>query len=449
MPFTTQKNLIRIFTVSFVMLAFFSCKKETSLKTTSSANAVTAQTQKDSNFVNLNLAATSAKQASNSHLISDIIAKQTISGLNIPVAKQILDTLAVPDSANPSFYIFNYTDGGYIIITADRRIEPILAYSNNGYFAHSGNLAGGLLDWMILNHLNIQVIRKNANYKASAKVNFLWKELLTQQQATPTKKTVDNLDNNPPPCQPTSSDVIVGPLLGTEWGQGYPYNTLCPPGTYDASNNVPTGCEATAIAQVMNYWKYPTTYNWSIMPVNYYNGLPNAEVARLMHDVGLSVNMQYNNAGSGAFAKDAPTALTNTFHYSSALFGNYDVGTVLANLNSNEPILLSGDNTKTTNTQWLFWTTTTYSDGHEWVCDGYNEAISTTCPTYNPNTGDIITPGVYTNTILLHMNWGWADYGISNNGNGWFNYDQWAITNGPAGTLNFQYQQSMTYNIHP
>jgi hypothetical protein len=68
-------------------------------------------------------------------------------------------------------------------------------------------------------------------------------------------------------------------------------------------------------------------------------------------------------------------------------------------------------------------------------------------------TGDVITPASTTTALLLHMNWGWNDswIGSANDQNGWFS--QWSVVlpGSKPGTspLNFQYQQNMTYNIHP
>ena len=82
-----------------------------------------------------------------------------------------------------------------------------------------------------------------------------------------------------------ATSKVIHPLLGRiEWDQSDPYNRLCPPGT-------PVGCVATAMAQVMLYWKHPNqgtgshtwrwdgtthtvnfdsvTYNWDLMLPKY------------------------------------------------------------------------------------------------------------------------------------------------------------------------------------
>ena len=61
--------------------------------------------------------------------------------------------------------------------------------------------------------------------------------------------------------------VVVGPLIQTQWDQDAPYYNLCP--GY-GTNKAYTGCVATAMAQVMNYWQWPVsgTGNHSYRPLD-------------------------------------------------------------------------------------------------------------------------------------------------------------------------------------
>lgn len=182
-----------------------------------------------------------------------------------------MDTLAVPDAINPSYYIFNYVGGGFVIVPADKRVEPIMAYSDRGYFIKSGKLPSGLISWLSLNHKNMQLLRKNSTLKAPVQVTKHWSEFqLTYDNGNPGSPRILQLLPTPPPCQDETYITLVGPLLQTQWGQGYPYNALCPAGSY-SNYHTPTGCVATAMAQVMYYWQYPSSYNWSIMPLDYTN----------------------------------------------------------------------------------------------------------------------------------------------------------------------------------
>ena len=50
-------------------------------------------------------------------------------------------------SNNPIMYIENFQEGGFCIISADKRIKPILAYSDEGEFALN-NAPDGVIDWI-------------------------------------------------------------------------------------------------------------------------------------------------------------------------------------------------------------------------------------------------------------------------------------------------------------
>jgi hypothetical protein len=170
------------------------------------------------------------------------------------------------------------------------------------------------------------------------------------------------------------------------------------------------------------------------------NSTGNNAVAGLMYSVGLSVDMDYGPTESdpaNGFLNPPITcsfAFKNTYHYSSSSEGNYNYLTVLNNLNSGEPVLLSAS---TDNYTFLFWNW--YYHGHEWVCDGYQQITYTGCPG-EPVLGE--------SWLNLDMNWGWNEVGVPSNLDGWFSYDQWNVNN-YGNQEYYQYNMGMTYNIHP
>ena len=162
-------------------------------------------------------------------------------------------------------------------------------------------------------------------------------------------EAIDSLRQNPalaskaPQRAPQNElgTVIVGPLLTTAWNQWGPYNDLCPEGC-------PSGCVPTAVAQVMNYWKWPKqssgrlqdnmgtftgedfsghVYDWDNMLDNYgggYNAEQAAAVAFLMADIGKAFHTGYKPNGSGTHFIFEP--LVNNFGYSP------DIKTLTANI---------------------------------------------------------------------------------------------------------------------
>ncbi len=232
---------------------------------------------------------------------------------------------------------------------------------------------------------------------------------------------------------------IVSPLLTTEWGQNksndllnsyvcnaYNYyvtetNNSC---TCDFSNMCPTGCVATAMAQIMKYWNYPVwlhntseQFDWCNMPdqLIYINN-PNyiAErnaIAQLMIDCGRAVNMRYCYNGCMSVASDTavPRALISFGYSNDVTFKKRGINTtqwlnrLKNNLDNSYPVYYRGDDG--------------YGiDAHAFVCDGYK----------SDNT--------------FHFNWGW---------NGNYNSTWWTIEELYPDGHTYIYKQAAVFNIHP
>ena len=136
-------------------------------------------------------------------------------------------------------------------------------------------------------------------------------------------------------------------LLATQWGQGDPYNSLCP--TSDGKA-MPTGCVATAMAQILYYFRYPAqgegqgaytigtavapirkpvegVYNYDLMLTRYKSSNATDEqkeaVAILMRDLGLASRMAYEKGGSGALSNFSAQGLVNNMGYDSLAMHSY------------------------------------------------------------------------------------------------------------------------------
>ncbi len=238
------------------------------------------------------------------------------------------------------YYVFNASDGSAFVIAAgDDRAEPVLAYGEGTMNMADlpCNLQGMLshykeqIDWL-LDHPGAEV-------QLSA-----------------------------------SSSQVVYPLLHSHWSQGVPYNNMCP---YYKGQRCVTGCVATAMAQVMYYWKYPNelpdligystmggeivlpdlppvTLDWDNMldgygyPHTYTEEQGNA-VAVLMRYCGQSSYMGYSPSGSGALCEDQVVAM-RMFGYNPATRlihrDNYSADEwrelMVADLVAHNPILYAG-----------------------------------------------------------------------------------------------------------
>ena len=212
--------------------------------------------------------------------------------------------LQLLNSSYETFYLFAIEGGGFVIVSADNRVQPILGYSLQSIL-DVDNIPSNLKNW--LDGYDKQI--RAAMEDGALPVHAGWLE-----QAS-SKSGVEGYDS------------IVGPLLTTTWDQEPLYNNLCP--IYNGDRTV-TGCVATAMAQVMKYWNWPdtgagqhsyntheygelsanfgaTAYDWANMP-NSLSSSSSADqvnaVATLMYHCGIAVNMDYGISalgGSGAY----------------------------------------------------------------------------------------------------------------------------------------------------
>ena len=211
------------------------------------------------------------------------------------------------DVTAPSFYVFNVGEGqGYIIAGADDRIPAVLGYSDQGSF-DPDNMPVNMQAWL-----------EGYNHQ------------------------MEFLSHHPEAAAPqrTVSGSSIDPLLICQWGQGNPYNSLCP---MDGDSRSVTGCSATAMAQVMYFWKYPnytiaeipayvtadkklsvaavptgTFIDWANM-LPRYTGNETADqinaVANLMLMCGTALQMNYRSTNSSAYTSRAADLWKNYFGY--------------------------------------------------------------------------------------------------------------------------------------
>ncbi len=345
----------------------------------------------------------------------------------------------------PALYVFNYREGGFSIIPADRHLLPVLAYSTTSGYANT-NKPGGLLLWeqkMALTVVDAKaattpaandIIRRE--WQAALNPNDLHRQSLSAEGNATGQPTVSPNRLAPPVVPPPPyTQTVIGPYLPVTWGQGCTYNELFPAGAY-CNTHTPSGCVMTAVAQVMAYYRYPTTYNWAAMPTD----RGDAEVQRLMRDISLSLaRVVYTPTSTGAYPSEAAggSVLGGTmgfrnprFGYRYSTFANYDFNTVVSELQTSRLVILSGYNGSDG------------SDGHCWVADG----VQTDCYNFDPPTNG--QAGVCYQS--LHMNWGWHEVGstVGYGGDyaGWFSANNWNIQ---GANLNFQYSKGMIVNIRP
>src|SRR5690606_39092040 len=280
--------------------------------------------------------------------------------------KQIKTSKIVPDKKNKNaYYIFNYKEGGFLIVSADKRTEPILGFSEKGSFNFDSEyLPNGVVSWLEETAESIGTIR-NDSYDIQTNTGISLYAMpceiqkLVSQNVWPASKCIED----PGDCEDEHN--YYGPLMNSSWNQGNGFNNLLMDmGCNSIGGRPPSGCVATALGQVMRYYQSASNYNWSNMPLG--NSGSN-EISRLLSDVGSAVNMDYDCNGSGANTGVGVNALINIFGYASASFGDWNHNKTTSELRAGRPVILAGNTDKNC---FLWWCG--YEGGHAWVVEGYN-----------------------------------------------------------------------------
>lgn len=298
-------------------------------------------------------------------------------------------------------YAFNIKGGGYIIASADARTLPVLGYSSTGS-----------IDWDTMPDNMRAWLQQYDDAVASL-------GSLTDFQDGQFRGSDGQLQTNP-----QSGHEPIEPLISTHWGQDAPYNGRIP--LYGGNNPnldgqpCKTGCSAVAMAQIMNYYKWPKslsdgipayishdneygiasewtidsippfTFDWDNMLNDYTVLNPETRqrdtigtdaqrnaVSVLMRYCGQSLKVIYTPLSTGANSLVACQELVNRFNYPAAtwlyrdsLFGiDQWEDIVYGELAAGRPLYYSASDER--------------MGGHAFICDGYD------------------------GNGLFHINWGW------------------------------------------
>lgn len=350
-------------------------------------------------------------------------------GERIPV--ELAFTQYQIDNTTPAVFVFNSTDEGFVLVSAEDNARAVLGYSDEGTF-DANNIPENMQFWL---KMYADEMRREATEakgdETKGKVNR--REVRGERLEAKGERREAEEEAYP----------TIAPLLGeTIWGQGTPFNNKCP---QINGERAVTGCVATALSQIMYIHKYPTkgigshsyttetkglivsanfgntTYDWANMIPNYKDSYTTTQanaVATLMHHVGVAADMDYTVDGSGAVSSIALVGLTNYFGYDKAInvlpkdfLKEEDIlQEVTSDLQLGRPVYVSGS--------------TVNQEGHAFVCDGMQS------------------------DGYLHINWGW--YGVAN---GYFALSALAPevqgTGGSASNLAFTERVDVYTNIKP
>ena len=161
-------------------------------------------------------------------------ARRTISGR---YSMSFSDATKSGDEA-PVVHVFNFEgESGFAIMSGDKRITPLLAYTFKGSLEAGDSIDNpGLAIYM----------SKLNNYISGLTLDTLG----SGQVIDPGGLIYGDVD---------VTEMVSG-YCPVKWNQFYPYNYLCPVDSASGRKCL-TGCTATAVAQLMACYRYPESYN--------------------------------------------------------------------------------------------------------------------------------------------------------------------------------------------
>lgn len=316
------------------------------------------------------------------------VAKNTIteriSALTTDSKFKISSNLIEKYNEQTVFYVFNLEPQGFIIVSADKSATPVLAFSTeSNYYADEINPAAKF--WL-------DTYKKQISYNIKNQINPL----------TKTQREWARLEVSPSEFIEQKNIKSMEPLLTTTWDQGRFYNAHCPVDAAGTDGRVVVGCVATALGQLMNYFRHPEvgtgsygysheTYGWLEVDFSQqtydYDHMPvepsdyNDNLARLLYNIGVSVDMNYGPNGSGMWNHKGAYTLRTYFGYNEStqyLFKDslpidFDWnGTLVNHLDQKIPLYYAG------------WGDYEFISGHAFILDGYSDSTH------------------------YHINWGWG-----------------------------------------
>ena len=308
-------------------------------------------------------------------------------------------------------YIYKVYPYGFVLISADNLVQPILAYSIDNNFKYDYESTN--LSYII--ELYKEGILENISNSIDGTVHSDWDYYLNGSSEF-------NVFNN---------RNSVSPLIDARFDQVCSWNSMCPEDSLGPCGNTFVGCGAVAIAQILHYWKYPLVGNGSnsyyhdsygLISANFentfydYENMPSnlaSEASQLLlFHAGVAIEMEYGPNVSWSYMwGEAPSVmhafpdyfiysediqLIHDYQYSQDVFQN-----ILKNeLDNYRPMFYRGEDPE--------------YGGHFWNIDGYQDDY-------------------------FHCNWGWGGYG-----NGYYSLNSLNPGNG-----DYTNYQSALINIVP
>lgn len=311
-------------------------------------------------------------------------------------------------------YVFNYEDNaGFAVVSANRATEDLIAVTEQGYYVAGEETGNGGFD-LYMDMAEEYVMRAfepippigGGGDDDDGKIQLA-------QTKTEQTRTVINWRT---------------PLIDVKWGQKDPYNIYC----LNASNDtIDAGCLVTAVAQVLSYYKYPSSikldfddYNttlsldWNAINTHVKSDCSSTctashdVIGKVFRQIGEELGIKYKEGKSGNDGSKIRETFS-TLGYKTDSKQEYNFNKIAESLSSHRPVFITAY-PKSSN------------KGHAWLIDGF-KTVRTTTTDYikyiNSFVWEVI--GEYSFiTDYNHFNWGWNGYCNGYFSSGVFNQSQ-------------------------
>jgi len=274
---------------------------------------------------------------------------------------------------NTLAYVADYEPEGFVVVSADDDLFPIITYAEYGSFPWQEDSHNVLLN-MIRYDLGKRIkLVEVSSPEIISMNNDLWDKLEAGE--------IQSLTSDE--SWPAAGETWTGGWVESMWHQSEPFNQFCPTDPLTGYRCI-VGCVATAMGQIVAYWQYPPSVTFTtednyvtwareieihapdanFTGIDYRGGSPtNSTCAKISFACGVGSRMDYTSNWSAAYPENSANSFKKHFKYQRAdrkLEDDSDFYAVLEeNMKAAKPAML-----------WIN-ETDTASGGHEIVCDGY------------------------------------------------------------------------------
>lgn len=324
---------------------------------------------------------------------------------DVLISNPEVETVVDETTGDALMYVMNWPgNGGFVIVSASKTTPPILAFSDSGRFdvgeeSPTSELLDGLktgvrimaeqatdslyranaMNWALYEKAAASPVKsRSISYELQTKIDKKIAKMkaegwnyagnITAARYRLPDSEYEALYRDAQQFSDPQYDIeevslcfikdekpnTVGPLLNTHWHQESPYNCVPIVREYHLKKPV-AGCAPIAIAQIANYYRFPTKYKWDDLYNYTSNGIP-YNLYELMNDISNYCNASFKEGKTSVTPENAAIALQK-LGFKNANLTNVSLSLMKSMITSKKPFYMRGGG----------------SEGHAWVCDGYQE----------------------------------------------------------------------------